>query len=156
MLLSLCGAGSYACIIQYNFPKSDYKKAIENAKDQEANRAKYYKQVELRNCLIAYYESYKELFTEDDYKLVFAKNKNGYYASLENDEVKYEILNGKGKFEGNKYIPSKEGDHIISISVGNAKSYAMITVGEATEKAVESFEKETFKYFYLLGLPKFM
>jgi hypothetical protein len=62
------------------------------------------------------------------------------------DEVKYEILNGKGKFEGNKYIPSKEGDHIISISVGNAKSYAMITVGEATEKAVESFEKETFKF----------
>ena len=49
-----------------------------HAKDQEANRAKYYKQVELRNCLIAYYESHKELFTEDDYKLVFSKNKNGY------------------------------------------------------------------------------
>ena len=74
-----------------------------------------------------------------------AKNKNGYYATLENDEVKFEIINGKGKFEENKFVPSKEGDHIIAISVGNAKSYAMITVGEATEKAVESFEKETFK-----------
>ena len=75
-----------------------------------------------------------------------AKNKNGYYASLENDEVKYEVVNGKGKFEDNKFIPSKEGDHIIAISIGNAKSYAMVSVGESAEKAIESFEKETFKF----------
>ena len=47
-----------------------------HAKDQEANRAKYYAQVELRKCLIDYYEIYKELFTEEDYKIIFAKNKN--------------------------------------------------------------------------------
>lgn len=49
-----------------------------HAKDQEANKAKYYKQVELRKCLIDYYEPHKELFTEEDYAIVFAKNKNGY------------------------------------------------------------------------------
>ena len=49
-----------------------------HAKDQEANRAKYYAQVELRKCLIDYYELHKELFTEEDYKIIFAKNKNGY------------------------------------------------------------------------------
>ncbi len=75
-----------------------------------------------------------------------AKNKNGYYASLENDEVKYEVVSGAGKFDGNKFTPLKEGDHIIAISVGNAKSYALVSVGESAEKAVESFEKETFKF----------
>ena len=74
------------------------------------------------------------------------KNKNGYYASVENDEVEYEVISGKGKFDGNKFTPSKEGDHVIAISIGNAKSYAMVSVGEATEKAVESFEKESFKF----------
>ena len=49
-----------------------------HAKDQEANRTKYYKQVELRKCLTSYFELHKELFTEEDYILVFAKNKNGY------------------------------------------------------------------------------
>ena len=49
-----------------------------HAKDQEANRAKYYKQVELRKCLITYYELHNELFTEEDYNIIFAKNKNGY------------------------------------------------------------------------------
>lgn len=74
------------------------------------------------------------------------KNKNGYYATLENDEFEYEVVSGDGKFEGNKFIPSKEGDHVISVSVGNAKSYALVTVGEAKQKAVESFEDETFKF----------
>lgn len=44
-----------------------------HAKDQESNRAKYYKQVELRKCLIAYYDLYKEFFTEEEYNIVFAK-----------------------------------------------------------------------------------
>ena len=74
------------------------------------------------------------------------KNKNGYYATLENDEFEYEIVSGDGKFEGNKFIPSKEGDHVVAVSIGNAKSYALVTVGESKQKAVESFEKETFKF----------
>lgn len=74
------------------------------------------------------------------------KNKNGYYATLENDEFKYEVISGDGEFEGNKFIPSKEGDHVIAVSVGNAKSYALVTVGESKERAVESFEKETFRF----------
>jgi hypothetical protein len=49
-----------------------------HAKDQQANRAKYYEQVALRKCLIAYYDLHKELFTGEDYTIVFAKNKNGY------------------------------------------------------------------------------
>lgn len=74
------------------------------------------------------------------------KNKNGYYATLENDEFEYEIVSGDGKFEKNKFIPSKEGDHVVAVSIGNAKSYALVTVGESKQKAVESFEKETFKF----------
>jgi hypothetical protein len=49
-----------------------------HAKDKEACRAAYYEQVELRKYLIDCYELHKELFTEEDYVLVFAKNKNRY------------------------------------------------------------------------------
>ena len=74
------------------------------------------------------------------------KNKNGYFATLEDYEFEYEIVSGDGEFEGNKFIPSKEGDHVIAVSIGNAKSYALVTVGESRKKTLESFEKETFNF----------
>lgn len=77
---------------------------------------------------------------------VTAKNKNGYYATLLSDDLIFNVVSGDGKFEGNKYIPEKEGDHIIEIAVGDTKSYALVTVGESEKNVVDSFEKESFKF----------
>ena len=77
---------------------------------------------------------------------VIAKNKNGYYATLLGDDLTFKVISGDGKFEENKYVPKKEGDHIIEISVGDTKSYALVTVGESDKNVVDSFEKETFNF----------
>lgn len=80
-----------------------------------------------------------------EYKVV-GKNKNGYYATLNDDELTFNVISGDGNFEGNKYIPKKSGDHIIEISVGKTKAYAHVAVNETNTKVVDSFEKETFNF----------
>ena len=77
---------------------------------------------------------------------ITAKNKNGYYASIENNELKYEVLSGDGEIVGNKYIPRAEGSHLISISAGNAVTYATVTVGASNEEILNDFETENFKF----------
>ncbi len=78
---------------------------------------------------------------------VIAKNKNGYYASINYDELEWNIEKGKGKFEGNKYIPLEEGEHIISVSAGKAKAFARVLVGrKVVDTLLDDFEDEDF-YF---------
>lgn len=77
---------------------------------------------------------------------ITAKNKNGYYASIENDELDWDILKGDGYFKDGVYYPEEEGDHIISASAGDAIVYALITVGESNEDIIEDFENENFKF----------
>ncbi len=80
----------------------------------------------------------KDSFIEKNENVKFeitAKNKNGYYASIKNDELTWEVVSGDGTFEDGKFYPKKEGINIISVSRGNAKSYAIIKVaGTKTEK----------------------
>lgn len=47
---------------------------------------------------------------------IIAKNKNGYYASIKNSELTWNIISGDGTFSNGTYIPSKEGIHLIEVS----------------------------------------
>ena len=75
-----------------------------------------------------------------------AKNKNGYIASIEIDEVEFEVISGDGKIVDNSFIPNFEGDSIISVSAGNATSYAKVSAIKTDEIIVDDFESESF-YF---------
>lgn len=68
---------------------------------------------------------------------ITAKNKNGYYASIKNDELTWEIISGDGKFENGVFFPESEGINIISVSRGNAKSYALISVTKTKTANIE-------------------
>ena len=77
---------------------------------------------------------------------ITAKNKNGYYATLLGDDLTYKVISGDGEFAGNKFVPNKEGDHVIEVSVGDTKSYALVTVGESNKNVIDSFENQSFKF----------
>ena len=47
---------------------------------------------------------------------IVAKNKNGYYASIKDSELTWNILSGDGTISNGIYIPSKEGIHLIEVS----------------------------------------
>lgn len=86
-----------------------------------------------------------------EYKVI-AKNRNGYYASINYDELEWNIEKGKGKFEENKYIPLEEGEHIISVSAGNAKAFARVVVGKKlVDTLLDDFENENF---YFVSYPE--
>ena len=79
-----------------------------------------------------------------EYKII-AKNKNGYYASIEADELDWKVVKGTGSFEDNKFTPKSEGEHIISVSAGKATAYARVVVGKKiTETILNDFEAENF------------
>lgn len=76
-----------------------------------------------------------------------AKNKNGYYASMLNDEFEWNVISGDGKFVEGTYIPASTGIHIVSVSAGNATSYALVTVGKQIEnRVIEGFENKNFRF----------
>ncbi len=77
---------------------------------------------------------------------ITAKNKNGYYASINDNEVQWEVVSGDGVFDGSVYTPSTEGNHIISVSAGNAVTYALVTTGESNEEILNNFETENFHF----------
>lgn len=68
---------------------------------------------------------------------ITAKNKNGYYASIKNSELTWNIISGDGEIKDGTFTPSKEGIHLIEIAAGNAKSYSLVNVSEITETSGE-------------------
>lgn len=78
--------------------------------------------------------------------MIIGKDKNGYYASIENKDVEFNIVSGDGIFENGKYIPKIIGEHIIEISKGNAKSYAGVFVYDSKEKLLNDFEFQNFEF----------
>lgn len=91
----------------------------------------------------------KKACIEKDEKITFnitAKNKNGYYASIKNSELKWNILSGDGKIENGVYTPSKEGLHLIEVSSDNAKSYALIEVSGTKESFINYIEDENYSF----------
>lgn len=77
---------------------------------------------------------------------LIGKNKNGYYASLHDEDVLITVISGDGNIDGLEYIPKKEGNHIIEFSVQDTKSYALISVGESNKRILDSFEEESFNF----------
>lgn len=75
---------------------------------------------------------------------VSGQNINGYYGSLKNEEVMWEIEKGNGSIKDGVFTASEAGDYIISVSIGNAKSYALISVDASNEVTINDFEKEDF------------
>ncbi len=65
---------------------------------------------------------------------IIAKNKNGFYGSMQNSELTWNVLSGDGKFEDGVYTPKTDGIHLIEVSAGNAKVYALIAVTSLEEK----------------------
>lgn len=69
-----------------------------------------------------------------------AKNKNGYFSTLNNNEINFEIekyINADNKeskipsdafFENKNFTSTSIGQYVISVSVGDIKSYALVTV----------------------------
>ena len=77
---------------------------------------------------------------------VSGQNKNGYYGDLRNDEVIWEVETGNGSIKDGVFSASEAGDYIISVSIGNAKSYALVSVDASKEVIVDDFEKESFTF----------
>lgn len=77
---------------------------------------------------------------------ITAKNKNGYYASIKNSELTWKIISGDGKIEDGKYTPTKEGIHLIEVSAGNAKSYALIEVTGTKDTAINYIQNNNFNF----------
>ena len=75
---------------------------------------------------------------------VSGQNKNGYYGDLRNDEVIWEVETGNGSIKDGVFTASEAGDYIISVSIGNAKSYALVSVDASKEVTANDFEKENF------------
>lgn len=77
---------------------------------------------------------------------VTAKNKNGYYASIKNSELSWKILSGEGNIEDGIYTPTSSGVHLLEISAGNAKSYAIINVSETFENYIDYISNDNFNF----------
>ena len=67
---------------------------------------------------------------------IIAKNKNGFYGTLQNDELTWTILSGDGTFEDGVYTPKTDGVHLIEVSAGNAKAYALVNVTKISERTI--------------------
>ncbi len=77
---------------------------------------------------------------------ITAKNKNGYYASIKNEELTWEILSGDGKIENGIFYPGQEGTNLISVSAGNAKSYAYIQVAKTQTDIIDFINEKNYTF----------
>jgi exopolysaccharide biosynthesis protein len=75
---------------------------------------------------------------------ISAKNKNGYYSTLNANEVTWNIEQGGGSIKDNVYTAGGSGDAIISVSSGNAKSYALVSIKGKIATLVDNFEDENY------------
>ncbi len=86
-----------------------------------------------------------------------AKNKNGYYSILGKDEVSWKIesytVDGSSSnipsdavLENGSFSATTSGDYIISVSAGDIKSYALITVSGKTKTIIDDFETANYVF----------
>ena len=77
---------------------------------------------------------------------VRGQNKNGYFADLKNNEVSWNVEQGKASLKDGVFTASETGDYIISVSAGNAKSYALVTIDASFSKIINDFEDLNFEF----------
>lgn len=77
---------------------------------------------------------------------ITAKNKNGYYASIKNEELTWEVVSGDGEFKDGRFYPSSDGINIISVSRGNAKAYAVVEVAGTKEEKYNLSKNQNYTF----------
>lgn len=71
---------------------------------------------------------------------VTGKNKNGYYAAINPDDVTWEAKGNIGRFDKSTFIASETGTGYIDASVGNTHAYCAVSVASETIAALDNFE----------------
>ena len=74
------------------------------------------------------------------------KNRNGYYGTIENDELTYNVISGDGYFENGTYTPTVSGTHLIEVSGGYAKSYAIVNVTPISDRTVDYITENNYEF----------
>ncbi|MBQ9266884.1 MAG: phosphodiester glycosidase family protein [Clostridia bacterium] len=89
---------------------------------------------------------------------ISAKNKNGYYGTLNNDEITWKIesfaidgimqekIPSDASLKNASFTATTSGDYIISVASGNIKSYALITVSGKTKTIAYDFETQNYAF----------
>ena len=75
-----------------------------------------------------------------------AKNKNGYYGTIDNNELTFKVISGDGTFENGTYTPKCGGTHLIEVSGGNAKSYAVVSVAPITTREIDYISNNNYNF----------
>lgn len=77
---------------------------------------------------------------------VSGQNKNGYYANLKNNEVKWNVENNNASLKDGVFTAANPGDYIVSVTAGKATSYALVTVDSNIIKEISDFEEMEFSF----------
>lgn len=87
-----------------------------------------------------------------------AKNKNGYYSTLNNNEITWKIENyfdidgsenkipKDATIKENIFTATTAGDYIISVTDNDIKTYALVTVSGKTKTIIDDFENINYKF----------
>ena len=73
---------------------------------------------------------------------VTGKNKNGYYATINPDDVKWAVNGNIGKFEKGTFTASGQGTGYIDGYIGNTHAYCAVSVASRTSTITDKFEAE--------------
>jgi len=71
---------------------------------------------------------------------VTGKNKNGYYATINPDDVSWAVNGNIGKFEKGTFIASGKGTGYIDAFIGDTHAYCGVSVADETTTIADSFE----------------
>lgn len=77
---------------------------------------------------------------------VSGKNKNGYHAKVDPEDVKWSLNGNVGTLKGNIFTATNDGTGYISASVGDTHAYCTISVASDTKTVIDNFEKENGEF----------
>ena len=77
---------------------------------------------------------------------VSGQNKNGFGASLNNDEVNWKVEGKNASVVDGVFKASEDGSYLVSASSGNATSYAVVNVSTSVTKLINDFESSNFSF----------
>ena len=72
---------------------------------------------------------------------VKGKNKNGYYAKINPEDITWSVSGDIGSFKGDTFTAAKEGKGYIEASSGDTKAYCAVSVAADVVVVADNFEK---------------